>query len=120
MIRYAAEVAQVSRQTVLNHRRADPEFAAAEELARQDGVERLERDVMRRACGEDVERPSDLLSIFVLKALKPELYRDTVDHRVVGKVQHTIVIDLVPAPASSPVPIREVIALEDGGDDPGE
>jgi hypothetical protein len=99
VIRYACEVARISRQTVLNHRKSDPAFAAAEELARQDGIERLERDVMRRACGEDVERPSDLLSIFVLKALKPELYRDHIDHRVVGQVQHTVTINLVPVTA---------------------
>jgi hypothetical protein len=57
---------------------------------------------MRRTCGEDVERPSDLLSIFVLKALKPELYRDTLDHRVVARVQHEIVIDLVPPQGPPP------------------
>ena len=107
VIRYACEVARVSRQTILNHRKSDPEFAAAEELARLDGIERLERDVMRRACGEDVERPSDLLSIFVLKALKPEVYRDQVDHRVVGKVQHEIIVDLVPAAELAAIRRRE-------------
>ena len=62
---------------------------------------------MRRANGEDVEKPSDLLSIFVLKALKPELYRDTVDHRVVGRVQHEIVIDLVRPSGPEPERIGE-------------
>ena len=69
---------------------------------------------MRRACGEDVERPSDLLSIFVLKALKPGLYRDKVDHRVVGKVQHEIVVDLVPVGAQRDGEVVEGVAvLED-------
>ena len=96
VIRSACDVAGVSRSTIHNHREADPDFALAEERAKKDGIERLEADVMQRANSKDVEKPSDLLSIFMLKAHKPGLYRDKIDHRVEGTVTHEVTINLVP------------------------
>ena len=76
----------------------DPEYAAAFEAAKDEATERLEFEARRRATvgvgnpvfhnGVEVgttRRYSDTLLIFLLKALKPEKYRERFDHRLSGK-----------------------------------
>lgn len=60
---------------------ANPEYAAAAKDAEEQAIELLEESVRRRAIR--AKKPSDLLSIFLLKAARPERYRDNV------QVQHT-------------------------------
>lgn len=88
----AARQCGVSRQTVYNHRRSDDEFAAAWDEALDEGVDRLEEEAERRGFkgvmepvyykGEKVgtiRRYSDTLAIFLLKAHRPEKYRENID-----------------------------------------
>ena len=88
----AARQCGVSRQTVNNHRRSDDAFAAAWDEALDEGVDRLEEEAERRGFkgvmepvyykGEKVgtiRRYSDTLAIFLLKAHRPEKYRENID-----------------------------------------
>jgi len=113
VIRYACDVAGLGRTTVADWMKEDAAFAAAVDVAKADGVERLEAEVFRRANGADVERPSDLLSIFTLKAHKPELYRERVDHRVTGAIQHVILVDLVAPSGQDPSVIEAEVIRQD-------
>lgn len=92
----ACSAAGVGRATAYEHKAADPEFAAAWEDAIEEAVEALETEARRRAI-EGVEQPivsggeiiatvqrySDTLTIFLLKAHRPERYRDNV------RLEHT-------------------------------
>jgi hypothetical protein len=94
----AAEAVTVSRKTLYQWRREDPDFAAAWELAYEQGTDKLEAEAQRRAHDgvpdfrldrEGNEHPlirySDTLLIFLLKGRRPEKYRDNVAHEVGGK-----------------------------------
>jgi hypothetical protein len=93
IIAHAAEKVGVGRATVYRWQEQDPTFGAAMREARIEAGERLEAEAYRRAddgvkrrfpilyqgeqVGERVERHySDLLLIFLLKAIFPEKYRD--------------------------------------------
>lgn len=90
----AAKRAKVSRAVVYEARSDDDQFAAAWDVALKQGTEALEDEARRRAfegvrrekgiyhkgvmVGKEVIREySDTLMIFLLKAHKPELYRET-------------------------------------------
>ena len=68
------------RQTGLDHTnhyywlKTDPAYAEAFTQAREYAVDHLEDIAMARATA--VEKPSDILLIFLLKAARPEKYRD--------------------------------------------
>lgn len=68
----AAKVANISRWTVYNERAIDPDFAQEWEAALALGVDALEDAAKKRAF-----EGSDTLLIFLLKAHKPEKYRET-------------------------------------------
>jgi hypothetical protein len=86
----ACRAAGVERATAYRDR--DPRFAAAWDEAAEDGTDLLELECRRRAV-EGVDRPvfykgqqvgtvkeySDRLLIFLLKANRPEKYRDNFD-----------------------------------------
>ena len=61
-------------------------FADQFAVAKEYGVQRLEDWALSRAMDQD--SPSDRLTEFLLKAARPEVYRDRVDHHVHGKVEH--------------------------------
>jgi hypothetical protein len=67
----ACKVANVSRQTAYVYREQDPEFAAAWDEAKQNGIDALEEIAWERA-----ETVSDTLMIFILKGQRPEVYGD--------------------------------------------
>lgn len=85
----ACEVASLPRRTVYNWRARDPAFAGAWEAALDLGTDALEDEAVRRAM-QGTERPvyqgktlvghirdySDTLLIFMLKARRPEKYRE--------------------------------------------
>ena len=87
----AARAVGIDPKTVYNRRLSDPEFAAAFEEAKEDAADSLEDEARRRAV-EGVEEPiiingkvvatrrkySDGLLAMLLKAAKPEKYRDSV------------------------------------------
>lgn len=94
----AAASANVGRATVYEWRTADTEFAQAWDEAVDIGTDKLEDEAMRR--GRDgVEEPvfykgarvsvvqkySDVLLIFMLKARRPEKFKDRLSTELVGK-----------------------------------
>lgn len=125
-IKKSCEIAGVSAPTVYRERRNNPEFAKAW-LEREDrGVDVLESEAIRRAvCGyihETVMRDgtvvqttrySDPLLIFLLKAKRPEKYRELVRTEITGKdggkIEYTetrqrVIEELV---AALPKPVEE-------------
>lgn len=79
VITYAVRGLNISRKTAYNHREQFPEFAAAWDDALEEATERLEIECTMRARDY-----SDLLLIFLLKAHKPEKYRETRRYEVSG------------------------------------
>jgi DNA-directed RNA polymerase specialized sigma24 family protein len=76
-VRLAAQAAGVDRTTPYVTARRDPAFAAAWQAAEQDAIDVLEATARKRAL-----ESSDQLLMFLLRAHRPEKYRDTVDLRV--------------------------------------
>lgn len=86
---HSCKVANISRSAANAHKRKDAEFSDAWEDALEDATDSLEAEVMRRArdgvdepvfyLGQQVatvKKFSDNLAMFMLKARRPELYRD--------------------------------------------
>lgn len=82
----SAEAAGVLRNTVYSWRRDDPQFALDMDEAGDEAVDRLEQEARRRGMDS-----SDTLLIFLLKANRPDKYRDkppvTIDSNAQGGVQ---------------------------------
>ena len=76
----AAEAGRVSRTTAWTWRQQDEAFALAYHDAEEHGTDSLEQVARRRAV-----EGSDTLLIFLLKARRPEKYRDRVD--ITAKVE---------------------------------
>lgn len=111
VIAYAAKAAKMSRAWFYTQREADPEFAAAWDEALEEAVGRLEREAWRRAVdgvsepvigrvGKDedgiityVQKYSDPLMQLLLKAHRPDKYRERyeVDHK--GRIEVEYVND---------------------------
>lgn len=69
----------IARSTVYAARDNSPDFTAAMDAAREEAVEMLEAEAWARA-----RKQSDTLLIFLLKSLKPGVYRETVRQEVTG------------------------------------
>ncbi len=93
----AAAAAHVGRRTHYNWLQADEAYAARFKDVEEGVTEALEAEARRRAqCGVDepvhyqgkrvdtIRRYSDTLLIFLLKARRPEMYRERVDHSLTG------------------------------------
>lgn len=89
-VRASAQAAKVSRATVYEAREAEPLFAALWDEAREEAVELLEAVCRRRAI-----KGSDILMMFLLKAARPDVYREQRDINVKGQLNQEIVVDLV-------------------------
>lgn len=93
VVSYACSVAKVGRRTVYRHYESDPVFAAGWEAALERATDKMEREAIRRAtkgtskpvfykgdqCGS-IQEYSDTLLIFMLKAWRPEKYRESFDY----------------------------------------
>lgn len=107
----AAQEARINKTTAYRWRESDAEFAAAWDEALEEGTDWLEQEAIRR--GRDgvrkpiyqsgklvghVQEYSDTLLIFMLKARRPEVYREraSLEHTGPGGKE-------LPAPASSGV-----------------
>lgn len=102
----ACRKVDIARSWIYEVRNADPDFAAAWDEALTEGTELLEGEAFRRAK-EGVPEPvyyqgervgfvrkySDTLLIFLLKAHKPEKYRETVRNEHSGPDGGAIEID---------------------------
>ena len=99
MVLAAADSVGLSRKTMYDWRRADPEFKAAWEQAILDSTIVLEQEAIRRATKgvtEDVYhkgevvgqqiRYSDNLLMFTMKAREPDKYRDRSEVKHTGEV----------------------------------
>ena len=71
----------IARHTAYNHRKTDAEFKAAWDDAIEIGVDALEEVAMKRA-----KKESDTLLIFLLKAHRPEKYRERVEQQHSGEI----------------------------------
>lgn len=106
IVRACVEI-NIPRRTVYNWKakgedgkHLDPEFMKLYEVARKEAVAVLEAEAWRRAVDgestpitvagerEEVDKKSDTLLIFLLKAHAPEKYRDRYDVNLGGKVEH--------------------------------
>jgi DNA-binding XRE family transcriptional regulator len=96
-VTHAATAAGVARSTVYQVEKNDPEFAAAFEEAREAAADRLERVAIQRA-----EETSDTLLIFLLKALRPEKYRENV------RVEHSGALSLNEVLFADALPVESV------------
>lgn len=103
----AADAVKMSRSGAYRQREVDPEFAAAWGEAYETSTELLEAEALQRAMGRDevvgvdkdgqpifIKKYSDLLLIFLLKARRPEAYRERVN--AIPRMETRVVIDLVP------------------------
>jgi hypothetical protein len=77
----AAEKVAVSRVTLYEHRANDPDFAAAWDAALDEGIEKVEATALKRGLAT-----SDTLLIFMLKAYRPEKYRENIRHELAGEL----------------------------------
>lgn len=101
MVTAACEAAGVSRATVYEARQKDETFALAWHDVEEATTEQMEAEARRRGV-QGVERPvyqgkelvgyvtdySDTLLMFMLKARRPEKYRERYDVHHSGRVEH--------------------------------
>ena len=79
-VRLACQQAGITRQAAYKSRAASTEFAAEWDSAIEDACDLLEGVAYARA-----QASSDTLLIFLLKAHRPEKYRETVRNELTGK-----------------------------------
>lgn len=116
-VRRACKEANITPSAVYQHRNVDEDFRACWDRAVERGTELLEQEAVRRAYhgvekdvyykGEVVgteQQYSDSLLMFMLRARKPETYRDK-EHSTTVNVQTNVQANTVAAQA-----IREMIA----------
>ena len=123
----ACEVAKVGRSSHYRWLAEDPAYREAFDQAKEDAADILEAEAFRRAV-DGVEKPvgwykgkpggyvreySDILLIFLLKALRPEKYRDRLNLR--GSFAH---IDLNQLPAQSLGSFAQLAKFYPGGNLP--
>lgn len=103
----ACEIAGIGRRSVYEWREEDKEFATRWEAALELGTDALEDEAVRRAregvnkpvfhrgevCGH-VREYSDTLMIFMLKARRPEKFRDNAAVQVTGKDGAALIPDV--------------------------
>ncbi|MBN2326733.1 MAG: hypothetical protein JXR73_06230 [Candidatus Omnitrophica bacterium] len=105
IVSIAAKAAGISRQTAYNHRHTDSDFATQWDDAIRQASEVLEFEARRRAFegvlepvyyrGEvvgQVRKYSDTLIIFLLKGLKPNMYRDNFSVDINGSIEKLVKI----------------------------
>lgn len=79
-VRAACKVAGISRESAYKRKRVNKEFSDRWDAALLEAVEVLEAAAWSRAT-----TTSDTLLIFLLKAHKPEKYRETTRNEITGK-----------------------------------
>lgn len=89
-VRYSCRQAGIARRTAYDRRDRDEPFRAAWDDALEDACDRLEEIAAGRA-----ESGSDTLMIFLLKAHRPEKYRESVRHEHAGSESQPVVIRTV-------------------------
>lgn len=77
----SAKLAGITRQNAYVAKKDDPEFAASWNEALDQAMDDLEGSAYARA-----KESSDVLTIFLLKAHRPQKYRDNIRHEHDGSV----------------------------------
>lgn len=99
----AARTLNLTPKAFRHHKAKNPEFAEAWDDAIEEGIEKCEAEVHRRAF-EGTEKPvtfqgvitdtyreySDTLAMFLLKAHRPDKYRERVDQNITGGLSLTV------------------------------
>ena len=80
----AAQHAKVGRSPIYAWRNEDGPFASRMDDAYEAGVDTLEDLALKRA--HDADKPSDALTMFLLKAHRPSRYRERVDLKHSGEL----------------------------------
>lgn len=80
----AARLSGTWRETAYSYRNRHPDFAKEWREAEELGVSVLELEARDRALGNGC-KPSDVMLIVLLKAHKPEMYRENIAHEHGGK-----------------------------------
>ena len=80
----AAQHAKIGRSTIYDWRKSSEGFAELMDEAYEQGVDTLEDHALKRA--HDADKPSDALTMFLLKAHRPARYRERVDLRHSGEL----------------------------------
>ena len=81
----AAKILGVDRTTVYRERDRNPQFKADWEQVNEWVTEELEQEARRRAM-----KGSDTLLMFMLRAKRPSVYRESVNVNHGGKVTHEV------------------------------
>lgn len=95
----ACRIAGIAKSTAYKHRDENADFAAAWDDAVEAGIQALELDLRRRA-----RESSDTAAIFLLKAHRPDVYRENKRTELTGA-------------NGGPVETRIVFGYEDAADD---
>ena len=82
----ACRACKIARANPYRWEKSSPAFREAMAEALEVGVQRLEDWALARAM--DDLNPSDKLTEFLLKSLRPTVYRERVDHHLHGTVEH--------------------------------
>lgn len=99
----AARTLGLSARAFRTHKAKNPDFSAAWDEALEEAIEKCEAEVHRRAF-EGTEKPvtfqgvitdtyreySDTLAMFLLKAHRPDKYRERVDQNITGGLSLTV------------------------------
>jgi len=104
----AAEASAINRWTIYRWRKESEEFAEAMSRAQEEGVDRLEDHARQRAM--DLDRPSDALTMFLLKAHRPVKFRERVDLSHSGGIENVKRVIMVVDPDQ----------VDEGGEDQSE
>jgi hypothetical protein len=102
-VRLSADAAGIERSTPYVRAARDPTFAQAWAAAREDALDVLEAEARRRALAG-----SDGLLMFLLRAHRPERYRETLDLHLELRAE----AERIAAKVGRPV--EEVLALVEG------
>lgn len=97
----ASKIAGIHRDTVFDWRMHDEKFAAAFDNVRLDLLETLEASAIEKALKPD----GALMNMFMLKAMKPEIYRENTQH-----VQLT-------GPNGGPIETKQLVPIKHWTDD---
>jgi hypothetical protein len=127
-VRLACQAAKVGRSSHYVWLKADADYAARFQEAQAEAVDVLEAEAHRRAV-QGVKRPvyqggkrvgyvqeySDVLLIFLLKAARPETYRDNVHMTGQMQQEHTLVLDTIKRLRADDQARRALLAERIGG-----
>lgn len=89
----AAKAAGTSRRNVYKARKNSKTFAAAWDEAFQEGIDKIEGVAMSNALDSDPKNNS--MRMFMLKAWRPERYKETVQNEITGKDGGDVVVKIL-------------------------